>query len=214
MPPRMTRHGATPMASSRRSVAVNVQTPQPGSGRRRPSQSRSLAAFRGNLPTVVFLAVCAVALIPWTVGLAVTLPARYVVGRWTLTWTGFDVALLACFAVTAWALWNQRPIALPAAIFTSALLLCDAWFDVLTAHGGGDLLVSATTALLGEIPGAIVLTTIAGKLQGANAPYSAQARPQATHRSLWRAPLDSTVDQPYRPVVPRCRRWFHGLNRS
>ena len=116
---------------------------------------QQLVIVRGTRSTAAFLAVCAVGLIPWTVGLAVTLPAHYVVGSWTLTWTGFDVALLASFAVTAWALADHRPIALPAAVFTSALLLSDAWFDVLTAHGGHDLLLSAMSALFGEIPAAV-----------------------------------------------------------
>jgi hypothetical protein len=117
---------------------------------------------------VFFLAACAAGLIPWTVGLAVTLPNHYVVGTWTLTWTGFDVALIGCFAVTAWALRKQRQIALPAAITTAVLLVCDAWFDVLTAHGGGGLLVSATTALFGEIPIAIVMGCIATRLMRAS----------------------------------------------
>lgn len=119
--------------------------------------------------SVFFLAACAAGLIPWTVGLAVTLPHRYVVGTWTLTWTGFDVALIGCFAVTAWALFKQRQIALPAAITTAVLLVCDAWFDVLTAHGGGSLLVSATTALFGEIPIAILMGCIATRLMRGNA---------------------------------------------
>ncbi len=38
---------------------------------------------------------------------------------------------------------------------TSVPLICDAWFDLLTAHRGGDLLVSAATALFGEIPIAV-----------------------------------------------------------
>ena len=36
---------------------------------------------------VLFLLACVVGLIPWTIGLAVTLPHRYVVGTWTATWT-------------------------------------------------------------------------------------------------------------------------------
>ena len=185
MPATMTRHGDTVMAANgERSIEGNrhVRALQPTHGRGRPSQSQPLPTFRRTGPTVVFLLVCAVGLIPWTVGLAVRLPAHYVVGRWTLTWAGFDIALVACFAVTAWALWNQRPTALPAAVFTSALLLCDAWFDVLTAHGGRDLLVSAATALLGEIPGAIVLAAISIRLLRANAPFVPQTRPGTTHQ--------------------------------
>ena len=117
-----------------------------------------------NHRPVLFLLACVGGLIPWTVGLAFTLPHRYVVGTWTATWTGFDVVLIGGLALTAWALWTQRPIALPAAVGTSVLMFTDAWFDLLTAHRGGDLLISAATAVFGEIPIAIVLATIAAKL--------------------------------------------------
>jgi hypothetical protein len=145
--------------------------------------------------SVLFLTACAAGLIPWTVGLAVTLPHRYVVGTWTLTWTGFDVALIGCFAVTAWALWKQRQIALPAAITTAVLLLCDAWFDLLTAHRGGSLLVSATTAVFGEIPIAIVMAGIAAKLLRANAPAARATTPSRHAPSLWRTPLPASQDR-------------------
>ncbi len=117
----------------------------------------------------LFLVACSLGLIPWTIGLAVTLPRDYVVGNWTLAWTGFDVVLIGCFAVTGWSLWKQRQVALPAAVATSVLLLCDAWFDLLTAHGGNDLLVSTMTALFGEIPIAILLAAIAARLLRAGA---------------------------------------------
>jgi hypothetical protein len=200
MPATMTRHGNTATAASgERSIEGNrhVRPLQPAHGQGRPSQSRPLPTFRGTGPTVIFLLVCAVGLIAWTVHLAATLPAHYVVGSWTLTWAGFDIALVGCFAVTAWALWNQRPTALPAAVFTSALLVSDAWFDVLTAHGGRDLLVSAATALLGEIPGAVVLAAISIRLLRANAPVVPQTRPGTTHqpcdRSHWTAPSTSPI---------------------
>ena len=113
---------------------------------------------------VLFLVACVGGLIPWTVGLAVKLPARYTVCHWTVTWVGFDVILTTCFAVTAWAVRAHRPMALPAAIATSVLLLTDAWFDLLTAHHGGDLIVSAATAVFGEIPTAVFMARIAARL--------------------------------------------------
>lgn len=132
------------------------------------------ATGRGPTPpqirVVALLVAGAASLIPWTVALAVTLPRRYVVDTWTLTWIGFDAVLLGCFCLTAWALRAQRQIALPATIVTSVLLFCDAWFDVLTAHPGPDLLVSTVTALLVEIPAAIMLAVTASKLLRASAP--------------------------------------------
>ena len=84
---------------------------------------------------VRFLAVCCISLIPWTIGLGVSLPRTYIAANWRLLWTGFDVVLLVCLSVTAWGLWKQRQVVVPASIITSVLLLCDAWFDLLTANG-------------------------------------------------------------------------------
>jgi hypothetical protein len=169
-----------------------------------PAASTMPGGRGGSVPrrAVLFLAACAAGLIPWTVGLAVTLPHSYVVGTWTLTWTGFDVALIGCFAVTAWALWKQRQIALPAAITTAVLLLCDAWFDLLTAHRGGGLLVSATTAVFGEIPIAIVMAGIAAKLLRANAQAARATTPSRHAPSLWRTPLPASQDRASRSDTP------------
>jgi hypothetical protein len=138
---------------------------------------------------VLFLLACAVSLTPWTVGLAVTLPRRYVVGTWMITWTGFDVVLIGCFCVTAWAFWKQRQVAVPAAMVTSVLLLCDAWFDLLMAHHGGYLIVSTVTALFGEIPIAIVLAETSTRLLRASMRMFPGPEVDAPVRSLWRAPL-------------------------
>jgi hypothetical protein len=150
---------------------------------------------------VLFLLAGAVSLIPWTVGLAATLPQRYVVGTWTITWTGFDVVLIGCFSVTAWALWKQRQVAVPAAMVTSVLLLCDAWFDLLTAHRGGDLLVSTITALFGEIPIAIVLAAMSTRLLRASMRVSEGSEINSPVRSLWRTPLITGVDPSASPLV-------------
>ena len=42
------------------------------------------------------------ALIPWILFLWVTLPDRYVVLNWPVTWVGFDVLLVALMAATAY----------------------------------------------------------------------------------------------------------------
>jgi hypothetical protein len=136
-----------------------------------------------------FLAACCLGLIPWTIGLAVSLPRTYVTANWRVLWTGFDVVLLGCLAVTAWGLWKQRQIVVPASIITSVLLLCDAWFDLLTANGHRDLIVSAASALFGELPLAtmLILISIRALHVGARAARALQQDAQVS--SLWRTPL-------------------------
>ena len=135
---------------------------------------------------VRLLAVCCLALIPWTIGLAVTLPRSYLVANWPLAWTGFDVILLGCLATTAWALHKRRHVAVPASITTSVLLFCDAWFDILTAHGGLCRTVSIATAILTEIPLALMLCVISGRLLRASAGAGVI---NAAHTSIWRTPM-------------------------
>jgi hypothetical protein len=113
-----------------------------------------------------FLVLCCIGLIPWTIGLALTLPRSYPVGNWPLAWTGFDIVLLVCLGTTAWALWRQRQVAVAASMITSALLLCDAWFDIVTAHSGRCVVVSLMTASFVEIPIALLLGVVSVRLCG------------------------------------------------
>lgn len=111
---------------------------------------------------VALMVASAVVLVPWSVYLAVTLPRAYVAHNWDLTWTGFDVLLLTLMLATAVFGWLRRQLLVPTAFATGVLILCDAWFDVLTA-GSRDLSVSLLTALLVELPMATVL--IGGSLR-------------------------------------------------
>jgi hypothetical protein len=56
----------------------------------------------------------------------------------------------------------RRQLLVLTAFTTGVLLICDAWFDVLTA-GPGDRWLSGLTAVLGELPLAILL--ISGSLR-------------------------------------------------
>ncbi|MGO8850112.1 MAG: hypothetical protein ACLPPT_01220 [Mycobacterium sp.] len=117
-----------------------------------------------------WLALCAaIALIPWTVYLGLTLPQSYSAQHWQVTWVGFDVLLLAFMIATAVLGFAQHPLLTLFAFATGVLLVCDAWFDVLTAKRG-DFAVSVLTAALGELPLATVLVAGAlriARLQGA-----------------------------------------------
>ncbi|MFC5268367.1 hypothetical protein ACFPJ1_40210 [Kribbella qitaiheensis] len=106
---------------------------------------------------------CVAALIPWIVYLAITLPSHYEARNWVATWVGFDVILLAMLVATAVFGWRRRLLLLPTAFASGVLLVCDAWFDVLTSQRGADLVQALLTALLVELPLAFIL--IAGPLR-------------------------------------------------
>ncbi|WP_202880599.1 hypothetical protein [Kribbella amoyensis] len=102
-------------------------------------------------------------LVPWTVYLAVTLPDRYVARNWVSTWVGFDIILVVMLALTAIAGWRRSQLLFPTGFAAGVLLVCDAWFDVLTSQAGDDRLQALLTAALIELPLAFVL--IAGPLR-------------------------------------------------
>ena len=166
-----------------------------------PVSERILAARQWS---VRFLAVCCLVLIPWTVGLAVSLPRHYVAGNWRIAWTGFDIVLLGCLAITAWGLWKRRQIVVPASMITSVLLLCDAWFDVLTANGHRDLIVSAASALFAELPLAALLCLLCVRALRVAVRAARGLEPDAPIPPLWRTPLITFPGPPEDdPVEPR-----------
>jgi hypothetical protein len=112
---------------------------------------------------LVLILLCVAALIPWTVYLAITLPSHYEARNWVATWVGFDILLLAMLIATAIAGWRRRQLLFPTAFASGVLLICDAWFDVMTSQPGADLMQALLSALLVELPLAFVL--IAGPLR-------------------------------------------------
>ncbi len=111
---------------------------------------------------VVLMFGSVVVLVPWIAYLAVTLPRKYVAHNWDATWVGFDILLLLMLLTTATFGFLRRQLLIPTAFATGLLLVCDAWFDVMTAHGD-EVAVSLTLALVIELPLAAVL--VAGALQ-------------------------------------------------
>lgn len=93
----------------------------------------------------------------WIGVLAVTLPRDFTAGGWRVSWVGFDVALLAVFAVTAWAAWRCRQLLIACLIVTATLLLCDAWFDLTLDWGTSAFVWSVVSAVFAEVPVAILM---------------------------------------------------------
>ena len=106
------------------------------------------------------LTIAALLEILWTAYLGLRLPRRYVAHHWDLAWVGIDVAQVAMLLLAAWALWKHRAILTFFATAAATLLVVDAWFDVTTAQRG-DFFQSSLSALLVEIPSAIVLYWVA-----------------------------------------------------
>ncbi|MDT7762325.1 MAG: hypothetical protein QOC63_1745 [Mycobacterium sp.] len=97
-------------------------------------------------------------LIPWTVYLAIALPDKYIAHNWPATWVGFDVLLLLFLGATAVLGLLRRQLLVLTAFTTGILLICDAWFDIMTA-APDDRWLSVVTAVAGELPLSAILIT-------------------------------------------------------
>jgi len=135
--------------------------------RRLISRNIAVNAAMSRRPRSLFLTVvvsASVTLIPWIVFLAISLPKTYIVKQWTAVWTGFDIALLLTILSCLWAALKRRQVLIIFAIMGATLLICDAWFDIMTASTNSDQWVSIASAAFGEIPFAILLLMVARRL--------------------------------------------------
>jgi hypothetical protein len=105
------------------------------------------------------LTLTAAGLLPWTLYLTFTLPERHVSQHYDLAWVGFDIALASAFAATAWCAVRSSQWLVPLAAAAGTMLVCDAWFDVVTA-GHGDIGEAVAEAVLAELPLAVVCAFI------------------------------------------------------
>jgi hypothetical protein len=125
--------------------------PQPGTGRR---WELLLIAIAGGC----------VGLAAWIGYLTVSLPPYYRAGSWRGAWVGFDVGLLIAFAVAGWAAWKRRQLLIIALMVLATLLVCDAWFDVVLDTDSPGFWQSLASALLLELPLAVLAVAMARRL--------------------------------------------------
>jgi hypothetical protein len=95
-------------------------------------------------------------MIPWIGYLGMTLPQKYVAHNWPITWIGFDILLMSFMLATAVFGFLRRFLLLLAGFTTGVLMICDAWFDLMTAKPE-DAWLSEITSLLVEVPMAFLL---------------------------------------------------------
>ena len=86
-----------------------------------------------------FFALAGIALVPWTVWLTVTLPARHVSEHWDAAWVGLDLAEILALAATVAGIYRRAVWVEVTASVAGTLLIADAWFDILLA-GSDDTL--------------------------------------------------------------------------
>ena len=109
----------------------------------------------------LFLGGIGLALVPWTLYLSYTLPARHVTDHWRLAWSGFDVGLAASLVATAIGVARNAPWLEAAAAVSTALLVTDAWFDIMLSNGVSERLEAIALAMVAEIPLAVFCLWIA-----------------------------------------------------
>jgi hypothetical protein len=105
----------------------------------------------------------AVLLLPWAVFLKWRLPSHHVVRRWDTAWTGFDLALAIALVGLAVCLLRRSSWTQVVAAVAGTMLLCDAWFDLLTASPGAGLDEALVEALAAELPLAVACFLLARK---------------------------------------------------
>lgn len=139
-----------------------------------PHAARALDRLRrARLWLLFVLGGLAIALFPWTAYLSATLPSEHVTHHWQVAWTGFDLFEASALVATVVAMFRRSVFVTVFASVAGTALLCDAWFDLVTAQPGRELGWALLFALVGELPLAALCFWIAfevGDLVGAIVP--------------------------------------------
>ncbi len=107
------------------------------------------------------LVACGLALLPWLFVLALGLPSSTTAAHWSAAWIGLDaLEALALIGTGVLAIRADRHVAVASGA-TAALLVVDAWFDVMTAAPGADFTSALAMALLIELPLAALCAVLA-----------------------------------------------------
>jgi len=145
---------------------------------------------RGRKIGLLFSIIACTVLVGWIIVLVLTLTRDYTATHWRLAWVGFDAVLLAAFAATGWAFWRGRQIVIAFLLITATLLCCDAWFDVILDLGSSGVWVSIVSAIIVEIPLALLMFNASRRLIRLSALVAmSEAGDAEPVPPLWRIPL-------------------------
>jgi hypothetical protein len=123
-------------------------------------------------------AIVGIGLVPWTAWIAYDLPQRHLARHWDVAWGGFDAAMAALLLATAFAAVRRSPWIQSTATAAATMLACDAWFDMATASRGGELAMAIATALLLELPLAVICLWVARNVEHTHELLRRRARPR------------------------------------
>jgi hypothetical protein len=125
-----------------------------------------------------------VGLVPWTLWLAYDLPQRHIARHWDLAWVGFDVGMACLLLATAFAAIRRSVWIQSTAAAAATMLVCDAWFDIVTASGGTEQAMAVASGILIELPLAAICVWVARNAEqaweylAAAGRFSRRARPR------------------------------------
>ena len=155
-----------------------------------PHPLLEVSLARGRKLGALFSIVACTVLVGWIIVLLFTLHRSFHSHYWRAAWVGFDFVLLFGFAATGWAFWRGRQIVIAFLLITATLLCCDAWFDVILDLGSSGVWVSIASAVIVEIPLAVVMFNAARRLIRLSTLVAmSEAGDAEPVPPLWRIPL-------------------------
>src|SRR5207245_9108082 len=89
---------------------------------------------------------------PGTVFRVRSLASTAAAAHWDIAWAGFDVGLALLLLGVAVSAWRRSPWLEGTATAAAALLVVDAWFDILTSSPRVELAIAIGEAVLVELP--------------------------------------------------------------
>src|SRR6266699_3503794 len=110
------------------------------------------SGWRPGTWVVPLFTLAAIVLVPWVVFLARSLPSKHAAAHWDIAWAGFDVGLALLLLAVAVSAWRRSPWLEGTATAAAALLVVDAWFDIMTSSSRLELAVAIAEAALVELP--------------------------------------------------------------
>ncbi|MQY08306.1 hypothetical protein [Actinomadura macrotermitis] len=102
-------------------------------------------------------------MVPWVFTLAAQLPSSTQVSNWSAAWIGLDLMLAAGLAGTGLLFARRDARHGLTAAATAALLVMDAWFDVLMSPAGGERALALALAAGAELPLAAACAVLAAR---------------------------------------------------